>query len=214
MPNNSKFNLVSFFFPPFSEKELVSLYYLIFLSAVQYWESLLSVAFISMELFFSIIGGILAIGLVFYHAVSYSQALKVEKQFFAYSFYIILSIITIHSLLSPNSIMYSNRDGTFVNIMELIILIYLLFKSFLRIIIMRFANNETSNQITNQMNNEQLNAKEVILIVLLGPVIYLLNQTNNSLTQVLCLSYFYLNSIITIFNRVSNNYIPLKNIKA
>lgn len=203
-------NLINFFFPRFSEKELVSLCYLIFLSGIHQWKSVLSLAFMSMRLFFFLIGVALAMAMVFYHAIRYSHASQVEKQFFAYSFYIILSIISIYSLSSlPDLNSINNRRNLlfdFMEIIEFIIIIYIFLKSFLRIIIMRFAPDETSHHIANQMKNEQLRVIELVLIILFAPVIYLLIQPNNSIPQVLCLSYFYLSTLITISEKISRKY--------
>lgn len=206
MNQDPKFKIINFFFPPYSERELVSLFYLIFLSGIHQWKSILELAFLSGELFFFCVGAILFVVFVFYNAVSNRPITYWEKQSFALPFYIMLSIITIFSLLSPNSIIYGNRGVALVSSIELIILIYLLFKSFFRIIVMWFAPDQTSQYIANQMNDQQLGASELIMIVLFAPVLYLLLQANNSFAQVLCLSYFYLTTMINISSKVINKY--------
>lgn len=203
---NKKSDYINFFFPPFSEKELVSLFYLIFLSGIHHWKSIIDVAFQSGELFFFCLGAIAYVLLVFYYAGSLKKISDTEKQFFTYPFYVLLSLITLYSLRSlPDLNSASNRSGLFFDLLEIfefLIIIYLFLKSFLQILIMRFAPNETSRQIAKQMQDEQLRSVELILIILFAPVIYLQLQANNSISQVLCLSYFYLITIITFSNKV------------
>jgi hypothetical protein len=203
MNQNPKFNIINFFFPPFSEIELVSLFYLLFLSLVHRWDLLLSIIFESSS--FSLVGiAAIAVGLlVFVNAFSARAISQAEKQIFSVSFYLLLSFLTMYSLISPNT---SSTNNSLVDEIEFFIFFYLFFKSFLRIMILRFSTKQISNDISNQMTNKQLRVSELIMIILFAPVLYLLLQANNSFAQVLCLSYFYLTTMINISSRVIRKY--------
>lgn len=206
MSPNPKFKIINFFFPPFSEIELVSLFYLLFLSLVHRWDLLLRIIFETSKL--SAVG-IIAIGvgiLVFINAFSTRTISQIEKQIFSISFYLLLSFITMYSLVSTNANASAASNNSLVDTIEFFIFIYLFFKSFLRIMILRFSTKQIKNNIASQMTNKQLGATELIMIVLFAPVLYLLLQTNNSFAQVLCLSYFYLTTMINISSRVVRKY--------
>ncbi len=206
MLNKNKFNLVSFFFPPFSEIDLVSMFYLLFLTGIHHRESLISLGLESSNMFLIMVLSIPIGLLVFYNAVSYSQISKEEKGIFAFSFYLFLSLVSMYALVYPHLVSNSNYGSTLLKELEFIILAYLFLKSISRLILMRFAYKLVAEDMTNQMNNKQIVPMELILIILFAPVLYLLVQEGNSIAQTLSLSFFYLTTLNNLVSELISRF--------
>ncbi len=210
MPDIKLSSVINFFFPKFSEIELVSLFYLILLFTIHRWELLFSFTIESWEL---VSMGIIAASislLVFFNAVSYRKASQIEKKIFSFCFYLLLSMITIYSLASSSSRLTNSFGNPVLEMLELLIIFFLFLKSFARLILMRYASKHIIEDLGNQMQDKQLNVIELITIILFAPVFYILLQANNSLAQVVCLSYFYLNIVIRVTSKMTERYLTVK----
>ena len=211
-------NLKNTIFPPFSEMELLTFFYLFLMLFIQYRVEVveyLIASFIAFEatnnaisltiitLFFLTL---LTVGLYLllrlgYMAITKSSIGNRHKIIYAYLYYLLLSFSTIISLLEINSVRGTSN-------LELLVLLYLFFKNFgMLLVTLALAKVDQDHIYANQMSNQQLTIIETLLVVVLSTVIYLILNESYAVFSTLTFTFFYVTTLMLIYRRLVVNHL-------
>jgi len=206
-------NLKNTIFPPFSEMELLTFFYLFLMLFIQYrvkvvdyliasfidlkaTESTASLLIVTLLFFTLLTVGLYLLLRLGYMAITKSSIGNRHKIIYAYLYYLLLSFSTIISLLE----IYSVR-GT--SNLELLVLLYLFFKNFgILWVTLALAKLDQDHIYANQMSNQQLTITETILVVVLSTVIYLMLNESYAAFSTVTFTFFYVTTLMLIYRRL------------
>lgn len=214
-----------FFFPPFSELEIVTLSYLFFIVVIENRDiviSYLTSEFLpqltSFDLYnfiiLSLIWVIMPVFFLFYLVIKLLQNAKskkpmsfVDKKFFAGLFYVALMYL---SITSAFSISYSSQHQ-WIRIVEIAFIFFILFRSLIMgISVAILKRAEMEHIYASQITDEQMSIKESIFVIILSTLIYTFLRQNHNLSSTLALSYFYVTYLVLLLRRIMKNPVILR----
>lgn len=224
----AKFNLKRFtkyltgiFFPPFSELELLALFYLLLLTGYRFREAILEITleFVSYQMkstdFQVLLGGISLLVILlytFYRLGSLGMTQKPmsqeEKRYFTNYYYLLISAFTFYSVCGE--LLDFRLEKFFFNLNNLILYFVLLRSIFTFVITFLtygWAHRSTS-RFAQKLNNfyysrvltVQANKLQIVLLLFFGVVFFNFWVSSYSVAKTIILSYFYTTTILQLFN--------------
>ncbi|MBL7159192.1 hypothetical protein ISS85_01840 [Candidatus Microgenomates bacterium] len=200
-------------FPPFSELELVTFSYLLFILFIEavlnypeiFKETLLALVDIvtSLQDIPALFGLVAVLIFVIYliqsiikHALYKESMMSEEKAIFSYWFYLLTSAIMLY-LSIP--ILFEEKEGLFEIINRVNAFLIITRSGFAFVTTLLLHKLRKTDILASQMLDAQISRDELFLLLFLGPLTYIVLRMSYSSLSSVALAYFYTTTLILFY---------------
>lgn len=206
-------SLHNFLFPKFSERELVTLLFVLLLVIIEHFYQGVTFIIISYRQAWSefdikgLLGYTFALLYTLFifaktaeHALSTKKMTMSDKETLAMVFYFLLSVVTLISLWGTQF----TRTDSFINATESFITVFIMARSFLSMFaVAHFSKKDKEIVYAGQLSDEQVSKKELISIIIVSILLYFLLRRDNGVALSVVLTYFYATSVVIFYRQNS-----------